>query len=418
MTMVARECVQTFSLPAEPESRTVALDCIPTNDRIGSVRRHIAEAVRDGAYVLWIRNTVAEAQEAWRALSDEGLQPLLFHARYRPVDRRDIENTVLDIFGSGTRDRSHGRVLIATQVVEQSLDLDFDWMISDLAPIDLLLQRAGRLHRHPRARPSGYEQPTLTVLVLETPASLQFGSSGHVYDEVTLYLTFALLDGRASLALPRDMRSLVEAVYDSAARQRAITTAPNREALEKEQTALEQKIADRRANAARVCIPPTDFQTASLEMQSDDEETLEALTRDGKGQRLWPVVWDVENDEAALIGASEPLDDFDPEAKDAWKLARAIQDQLIGIPAYDWKRIESAVRVPGDARAFEAWRTRAERFLGAMRLGDAVIVALTPRVQDGTVIYRGRILEKRGKASEQRRIAYSVEQGLWFPTED
>ena len=71
---------------------------------------------------------------------------ILFHARFAMVDRIGIEEKVISYFGKRSRaaDRS-GKLLIATQVVEQSLDLDFDLMVSDLAPIDLLIQRAGRL---------------------------------------------------------------------------------------------------------------------------------------------------------------------------------------------------------------------------------------------------------------------------------
>lgn len=99
----------------------------------------------------WIRNTVEDARRAQEQLESGNSTVQLFHSRYAMGDRLQIEEEVLRRFGScsGFAERA-GRLLAASQVVEQSLDLDFDVLISDLAPVDLLIQRAGRLHRHVR----------------------------------------------------------------------------------------------------------------------------------------------------------------------------------------------------------------------------------------------------------------------------
>jgi CRISPR-associated endonuclease/helicase Cas3 len=111
-----------------------------------------AQAQECGVY---IRNTVGDALESFERLCEaapnmaaEG-KITLFHARFSMKDRAKIENATLEAFGknSKVKDRA-GRILVSTQVVEQSLDIDFDNMVTDLAPIDLLIQRAGRLHRH------------------------------------------------------------------------------------------------------------------------------------------------------------------------------------------------------------------------------------------------------------------------------
>ncbi|MEW5738696.1 MAG: CRISPR-associated helicase Cas3' [Myxococcota bacterium] len=116
-----------------------------------SVADRLARAAAAGARVVWIRNTVREAQAAWHAVAARAgeTEKCLFHARFRACDRSVIERTVLSRFGRDAP--AGGRVLVATQVVEQSLDLDFDELHTDLAPVDLMLQRAGRLHRHERA---------------------------------------------------------------------------------------------------------------------------------------------------------------------------------------------------------------------------------------------------------------------------
>lgn len=165
-----------------------------------------------------IVNTVDRAQELYAILREkmcESMQLLLFHARFPADDRAERERQVLALFGAvGTRPRC--ALLIATQVVEQSLDIDFDFMISDLAPVDLLLQRAGRLHRHPRPRVLAHTEPRLWVagLLHERPPELEETAWGFVYDSYILGRTWALLVREETLHLPVDIDRLVQAVYD------------------------------------------------------------------------------------------------------------------------------------------------------------------------------------------------------------
>ena len=118
-----------------------------------------------------IRNTVGLAQETYLrlrdALKEDGITVELFHARFPFGRRKEIEDAVLKRFGKdgGASGAATSGVLVATQVVEQSLDLDFDVMVSDVAPVDLVLQRAGRLHRHARGlRPAGVAEPRLWLI--------------------------------------------------------------------------------------------------------------------------------------------------------------------------------------------------------------------------------------------------------------
>jgi CRISPR-associated endonuclease/helicase Cas3 len=119
------------------------------------VTRIIREAVLRGACVGWIRNTVGDVHSAYNEVSKalDGLQCCIgmFHSRYAQADRAVIEERVLKDFGRTSTGATRAcQVLIASQVIEQSLDIDFDVLITDLAPIDLLIQRAGRLQRHAR----------------------------------------------------------------------------------------------------------------------------------------------------------------------------------------------------------------------------------------------------------------------------
>ena len=177
-----------------------------------------------GKAVLYIRNTVDDALDAHAALRDRGLAPDLFHARFALVDRSAIEKRVVQRFGkrSTPADRA-GQVLIATQVVEQSLDLDFDVLITDLAPVDLLIQRAGRLWRHDRPEREG--QPTLVVVGPEPVAgadeewfSRAFPRAAYVYkDHARLWLTARVLEDAGMIESPGALRALVESVYGEGA---------------------------------------------------------------------------------------------------------------------------------------------------------------------------------------------------------
>lgn len=182
------------------------------------------ELVLGGGCCCVILNTVKQAQAVYLALGD-GVPKLLFHARFTAEDRQRITERVLDLFGKDTSNRPEKFILVATQVVEQSLDVDFDHMITEIAPMDLLLQRSGRLHRH---RKRG-ENPTLHVL---TPATHkrqkngepkpvdkpEFGSSEKIYHRYPLLTTLNQLtpstDGGSLTAnLPADFRKLIEATY-------------------------------------------------------------------------------------------------------------------------------------------------------------------------------------------------------------
>lgn len=137
-------------------------------DSLEEIHGIALQAARAGAAVAVIRNTVDEAIASRDALAAEFDNVVLFHARFAMCDRARIEEDVLARFGKhGSRERN--TILVATQVVEQSLDLDFDVMLTDLAPVDLLIQRAGRLRRHARDARPGVDHPILHVLSPEPP---------------------------------------------------------------------------------------------------------------------------------------------------------------------------------------------------------------------------------------------------------
>lgn len=134
------------------------------------------EAARRGARVLVIRNIVSRAVETLDALESRmspGDVPLLFrvgevatlhHSRFAPEDRKRLDEAVEDALSTKPDRAPGGRIVIGTQTLEQSLDIDADLLVTDLCPVDVLLQRIGRLHRHALPRPEGFEAPRCLVL--------------------------------------------------------------------------------------------------------------------------------------------------------------------------------------------------------------------------------------------------------------
>ncbi len=373
------------------------------------VLARFAAVVERGGAACWIRNTVTDAQEAWEAARDAGLSPMLFHARLRGKDRGEIEREVLGRFGPGGGPRSG--LLIATQVVEQSLDLDFDLLASDLAPIDLLLQRAGRLHRHPRARPPGCEQARLLVVQPgpEATARLAYERSGFVYDPATLWLTQALLSGRESVAVPSDIRGLIGSVYDSSTRAARIADARNPRLAEAERK-RERALEERRGRARSACIPPSGAAAGDPAAFDDDDETVQALTREGDSTTLLLVLWDGE--EARSIDGGEPWR-LSPEDPAAWRIAREILDETVTVPSYPWEQIERGARARGETRIWDEWLASFEAFADGAGLTGVIPVPM--RAAEGE--FRGCVEVSRGGAVKRKRLAYGRATGLRFRKE-
>lgn len=186
-------------------------------ENLDEVHAAAIAAARAGGAVCVIRNTVREAQKTWEALSAQHPDVLLFHSRFTAGDRARIEAKVLRRWGP-TGDPRPG-ILVATQVVEQSLDLDFDFMATDLAPIDLLIQRVGRWRRHRRdGRPAVSAEvlvlsPAATDVVSKNWPAQVLPSTPYVYeDRGWLWRSARLIDQRGAI-VTAEVRDLVEAVY-------------------------------------------------------------------------------------------------------------------------------------------------------------------------------------------------------------
>ena len=175
----------------------------------------LKESLRHGGCAGGIVNTVSRAQTLARELTeafDEEIVVLL-HSRFTAPDRIKKEAKVRECLGPNSSNRPEKLIVIGTQVLEQSLDIDFDMMISDICPMDLLIQRIGRLHRHNRyERPALLQKARCFVTGIKGNGEFQKGSQ-LVYGTYMLMNTQALLPEQ--IALPDDISNLVQAAYDS-----------------------------------------------------------------------------------------------------------------------------------------------------------------------------------------------------------
>jgi CRISPR-associated endonuclease/helicase Cas3 len=314
MTAFAQGRTTAISFAASPHvCRSLAISWVKDQEWIAALRHMLAKA---GGCVAVICSTVNRAQAVFQRLQEHfSVEELgLFHGRFLFKDRERIEKDCLQKFGTGNEYRPQQFVLVATQVIEQSLDVDFDLMISDIAPIDLLLQRSGRLHRHTRDhRPSGLTSPQLWIVEPSFTANgkADFQDSGYIYDRHILLRSWLTLRHRPQVQLPQEMDSLIEAVYD--------LEMPVPEGLEPihaedwgtslEKYHTEEKEAkETRANQVKIPPPHSDTKPDQFTYlkKEDDESAIAAATRLGEPS-IATIFLQRTDDGLVFPGSEEPV---------------------------------------------------------------------------------------------------------------
>jgi CRISPR-associated endonuclease/helicase Cas3 len=378
-TVVSAAGITTTALElADDLRRSVTVERIATME--AAADEIMATAAQDAA-VAWVRNAVDDAAEACELLRARGLDPILFHARFAMGDRLDTEQEVLRLFGPrSTPAERAGRVLVATQVVEQSLDLDFDLLVSDLAPADLIIQRAGRLWRHPWRTQRPIPGPRLLLLspepVDEPPAAwLGDARTRFVYDNpAVLWRSARALLGAGNITTPDNIRALVEAAYDEANTPAGLAAATQR--------------AEGREGAARgiglqnVLEFAQPYDRAAGLWEPDDHTP----TRLGDARTTLRLAT-LEN------GVARPLCD-DGDAARAWRLSE------VSVRA---SRVAHVVNDAAAAQAVAALRADWPRWER-----ETPVLVLRPGA-DG--MWRGRIVDPAGAL---RDVVYSRAVGLCF----
>lgn len=209
----------------------VRLDFLPDDGE--TLVQTLSDLLSAGGCACVLRDTVARAQATYRMLREslrgelDGAQVRLVHSRFIAADRLQNDAALLELLGPDSSMRPSRLIVVGTQVIEQSLDIDFDVMITDIAPVDLLLQRMGRLHRHARGegqceRPERLRRACCYVTGAEDwevdPPTFARGVDKVYLEALLLRTVLALRDredanGCVTVNLPHDIASLVESVY-------------------------------------------------------------------------------------------------------------------------------------------------------------------------------------------------------------
>lgn len=280
LTYTENNAVKQKALAFDGENKEVSVRRI-IRDEVAATAGY---AVERGGCVGVIVNTVRKAQEIAAELQSAfpKAEVIIMHAQFIMTDRAKREEQILKRVGKHSIPESrHGLIIVGTQVLEQSLDLDFDLMITELCPMDLLLQRTGRLHRHNRVRPQGLETASCFVLD-ETDDSFDSGSAA-IYGEWLLMRTRALLPNK--LTIPSDIPLLVQQTYDETNNE---MLGELTEGMKKAQEENKLRTDEKENNAKKYRIKkPSNRKGKCLDdwlnndIKSNNEQTGEKAVRDG-----------------------------------------------------------------------------------------------------------------------------------------
>ena len=255
-----------------------------------------------GQQVLWIENTVSEAREIFKKLAarthDMNVNCGLLHSRFTKVDRAYNEKIWVTHFGKDGAKTRHqkGRILVGTQVLEQSLDIDADFLVSRIAPTDMLLQRLGRLWRHSETqRPSSALREAWILSpdldsAIATP-DLAFGTSAKVYAPYVLCRSLAVWRGLSQVRLPNQIRELIEATY--AKQEESADMAKHLHQLEKTRSKLKRLALVGLSRGGTELPPRKSDSDGSYDLRSADPQDEEIRTCRNAGttmqrsKRVW-----------------------------------------------------------------------------------------------------------------------------------
>ena len=311
ISTVSSAGVRVHEIDGEAE---VAKRIVPTS--VGSPReiaQMLDRELAQGGCAVVIRNTVREAQETYEAVRElfGREQTTLLHSRFLAAERAARDRRMLELFGKGATQRPQRHVVVATQVIEQSLDVDFDLMLTDPAPMDLVLQRIGRLHRHERAdRPVGLREARCLVLVEDLSAAPWSYSTGtdHVYPRHAVLRALGILSDRGEITVrePVDYAQLTALAYSDV---EAVGSDQWADAFDAALGERERSTAQSRMQASTWCIDGVNlprWQAAELEEKFQGNAATGEETKGPGAAAARAAVRDGEDQIPVLVVAIDP----------------------------------------------------------------------------------------------------------------
>lgn len=361
LTYTENNAVKQKALAFDGENKEVSVRRI-IRDEVAATAGY---AVERGGCVGLIVNTVRKAQEIAAELQSAfpKAEVIIMHAQFIMTDRAKREEQILKRVGKrSTPESRRGLIIVGTQVLEQSLDLDFDLMITELCPMDLLLQRTGRLHRHNRVRPQGLETASCFVLD-ETDDSFDSGSAA-IYGEWLLMRTRALLPNK--LTIPSDIPLLVQQTYDETNNE---MLGELTEGMKKAQEENKLRTGKKRRSAENYLISkPSNKKGKGLDgwldndIKPNNEQTGEKAVRDGDPSvDVIALMRDREGLIRIIADKSETIIPADrpPSREEALLIAR----QKLRLPGFfgrRWKIDDTIEQLEAETQnVFSAWQDSA-----------------------------------------------------------
>lgn len=293
-----------------------------------------------GQQVLWIENTVKEAQLRYLDIAaratELGAACGLLHSRFTVDDRQRIEEKWVNLYGKAgwNQRQAQGRILIGTQVLEQSLDIDADFIVSRFAPTDMLLQRLGRLWRNDETPRCNKAKPEAWLLAPDLSKAIEspqqhFGASAYVYSPYVLCRSLEVWQGINSINLPGDIRDVIERTYTNRYEQesmgRWLYELDHGNRHSKGRIALQQLARVGLAEGGNT-LPESQAQTRYSETDSHEVLMLRSLSRDAERALL------------TLLDGSQvelPLQRYKLGKREWRQLTAILMRQIVNVPPGD-----------------------------------------------------------------------------------
>lgn len=347
----------------QPQQQVIKVTRLGNDD--DELVRKVEDSVKGGGIAGVIVNTVKRAQELSQRFDD--IPVLLLHSAFLAPDRAHLERQLMEQIGKN-KQRPTKLIVVGTQVLSQSLDIDFDVLFTDIAPVDLLIQRIGRLHRHSIKRPAKLTNPQVYVMGLG-----HFGDYGDanvsIYEKYYLMKTDYFLGKQ--IRIPADVSPLVQQVYDP-------TTDNLIEGIDgpREQTRLKIERKKKKAKGYQIDRPrpnrPIHGWLDNERVGADNNETIaQASVRDIQ-ESIEVILLQKDGDDVFLV-------DYEGRRNIDQLTDKEISEATVRLPHAVTYNIEGAINEleQATARNFPQWQE-------SIWLHDALVLLLNEKME-GTV---------------------------------
>ena len=201
--------------------KKISCELLPMLNDNDKIARYAVDAVKDGGCECVIMNTVADAicvYDKIKKNKKDDCKIILYHSRMTINARDEKSREILEMCGKNRTKRPERVIIVGTQVLEQSLDIDVDYMITAICPIDLLFQRIGRYHRHGDAGTIREHVVVANIVQVLIPSDLSsYGGTEYVYKKCYLDATIdAINEHNGHLLIPSGMPDMINYVYSHA----------------------------------------------------------------------------------------------------------------------------------------------------------------------------------------------------------